>query len=106
MTQEQQEALNVSIAKVCGWWVSDQGWWSHPTLEDNGGAMPYPPNYFRDLNAMHEAEKVLTPEQWKDYSEDMCQQSHSGYLTDHLLHATAKQKAESFLRALNLWKED
>ncbi len=62
------------------------------------------PDYLSDLNAMHGAEKVLT--------------DHTGYVQRlswivkpcdtpfFLLHATAAQRAEAFLRTLNLWVEN
>ena len=58
------------------------------------------PDYLNDLNAMHEAEKVLT--------------DHTGYcmnlqiatgglpLRFNLVFSTAAQRAEAFLRTLNL----
>ncbi len=57
MTQGEQR---IAIALACGWTVSDPGWWSHPTLPDNGGAEPEPPGYTFDLNAMHSALKSQT----------------------------------------------
>jgi hypothetical protein len=61
------------------------------------------PDFSGDLNEMHEAEKVLTGKQ-------------QGYYWDHLqyiitddgfeqLHATARQRAEAFLRTLGKWEE-
>jgi len=60
------------------------------------------PDFNKDLNAMHEAEKVLT-------------ESQQGTMIDFLViierqegwnafHATAAQRAETFLKTLNLWK--
>lgn len=40
------------MAGLEGWSCSDKGWWSHPTLPDNGGAMPDPPSYLTDANAV------------------------------------------------------
>ena len=69
------------------------------------------PAYVNDLNAMHEAEKVLTPETRPEY---LCQlfdaatqgfcglyPADENYLTHH---ATAAQRAEAFLRTLGKWE--
>jgi len=69
---------------------------------------PYQPaNYFADLNAMHEAEKVLTEDsQWDDYDFWLCRNAKPGELPfKSATHASAAQRAEAFLRTLNLWKE-
>jgi len=55
------------------------------------------PDYLNDLNAMHEAEKVLTPEQCDSY------QHLLGMTVNRPWHATATQRAEVFLQTLNLW---
>jgi len=60
------------------------------------------PDWLHDLNAMHAAEKHLGDvDEWLLYE---------GYLdeggTKFAFHATAAQRAEAFLRALDLWKED
>ena len=46
----------------------------------------------QDLNAMHEAEKILRIPQ---YAERL----------DYCVDATAAQRAEAFLKTLNLWKQ-
>lgn len=63
-----------------------------------------PPDYARDLNAMAGAEKTLTGSQKTQYIyrlQTLCggQQFGDNYF------ATAAQRAEAFLRTLNLWKE-
>jgi hypothetical protein len=69
-------------------------------------------NYLNDLNAMHAAEKVLTTtaQQNRYYSEisDITWGNpETGYrqVVFNQLTATAAQRAEAFLRALNLWQE-
>lgn len=68
----------------------------------------YLPDYPSDLNAMHEAEKEFWNEDKGDSS------SLVGNYLAHLtkmkngvpwlvFHATAAQRAEAFLRTLNLW---
>jgi len=60
------------------------------------------PDYLNDLNAMHEAEKSLTEEQLELYTYWL---SHSCGLGTYT-RATAAQRAEAFLRTLNLWEEE
>jgi hypothetical protein len=63
-------------------------------------------NYFEDLNAMHEAEKKLD-----DVKQNRMADSLRGVLGFHshsyfdLMHATARQRAEAFLRTIGKWKE-
>ena len=58
------------------------------------------PDYLSDLNAMHEAEKVLTNIQRERYRTELIYHYGAGDV-----FATAAQRAEAFLRTLNLWKE-
>jgi hypothetical protein len=64
------------------------------------------PDYLRDLNAMHEAEKTLTESQhesyWRNLIKVCIDPENNNRSWIHL--ATAKQRAEAFLLALNLWK--
>ena len=71
------------------------------------------PEYLEDLNAMHEAEKVLTDEQifpwWNNLSRIVgrdCKRPANCYSKDlRPVMATAAQRAEAFLKTLNLWTE-
>lgn len=99
MNKEQQR---IKIAKACGWkseFVAvpdgDEGdIWIKP--DGFSGELP---DYLNDLNAMHEAEKTLSEDNRKSYR---------GWLVvvccGNHWHATAAQRAEAFLRTLNLWK--
>jgi hypothetical protein len=63
----------------------------------------------QDLNAMHEAEKALSPDQGIVYYYNL-KRAILGLLnvspTDlSFICATAAQRAEAFLRTLNLWKD-
>jgi len=61
-----------------------------------------------DLNAMHEAEKVLTTEtQWLEYIRQLGLVKPVQSYFSHLhcaVHSPANQRAEAFLRTLNLRK--
>ena len=108
MTPEQQQ---IAIAEACGWnlgytgklfWVTDvhgiRSGWSN-LRECSVDALP---DYLNDLNAMHEAEKSCIVGQhdmeYREALESLCGQYSVIY------HATAAQRAEAFLKTLNLWK--
>lgn len=63
-----------------------------------------------DLNAMHEVEKVLTEEQWGRNCITLNQIScriacGNTHTCGYTIAATAAQRAEAFLRTLDLWKD-
>ena len=60
------------------------------------------PSYTSDLNAMHEAEKVLTRDQVWHYEKLL--EDRTG-LRWEAIHSTAAHRAEAFLRTLGLWEE-
>lgn len=96
MTDEQ---INQRIAEACGWVPDcDNGicWDQH------GAAIITPPDYCKDLNAMHEAEKVLMH---ADLLFEYGMHISIDHKYDCLLRATASQRAEAFLRTLGKWKE-
>jgi hypothetical protein len=104
------EKQRLVIAEASGWTVSANGWWSHPTLPDNGGAMPDAPDYIADLNAMHEAEKVLTYEQAEEFVEYLADQKNIAENPPpwrfNVASATAAQRAEAFLKTIGKWEDD
>lgn len=70
------------------------------------------PDYLNDLNAIHEAEKVLTTtEQQNSYYANIaeitwgCEETSDRQVVFNQLTATAAQRAEAFLKTLNLWTE-
>ena len=90
MTPEQQR---IAIAEACGWrHIKGKKRWNAPT-----GGWDYLsslPNYIDDLNAMNEAEKVLTYEQFDEYYVQLSMKMVRPF------HATASQRAEAFLRTI------
>ena len=118
-----KDKQRIAIAKACGWKTVNPdkqfpGWvktvWVNPSTGE-GHYVSDPripetsilPGYLGDLNAMHDAEKVLPPAQWDEYEENL-------YLVQGFdlestgktcFHATAPQRAEAFLRTLDLWEE-
>jgi hypothetical protein len=93
------ELQRIRIAKACGF---DESHW----LELGGGIVLGTsgslPDYPNDLNAMHEAEVVIIKSGYtaiRTY-EDLLQKQIA-----NIIFATAAQRAEAFLRTLNLWEE-
>lgn len=97
------EEINVAIAQACGWEEKSFG----PSWYQSYTKMP---NYCNDLNAMREAEKTLSGDQWLDYMLNL-----QAVLVRHpnrdkwtvcreLRHATARQLAEAFWRTLGKWE--
>jgi len=123
MNKKQQQ---IAIAKACGWRkmkapkklgfgasAPDKCWYFIHQL----------PDYLNDLNAMHEAEKSLNLDQKRKHAWILTQllNNFTVWLPDEYeslscwdmslhdisacLAATAAQRAEAFLRTLNLWTE-
>ena len=124
------EAQRIAIAEACGW---QEVLWSDLDLISPREARErkvycrnnaqkrceWLPDYLNDLNAMHEAEKVLTDEQFFDWSKDkhtdMSYNGHLFRLVDNSTpgnrpcryHSpTAAQRAEAFLRTVGKWEDD
>jgi len=109
----------LAIAKACGWTDIKQHqhgvYWTgtrpRQPEEDEAQLMMAVSNYLNDLNAMHEAEKVLDDDQWLEYMlnlMDVCQRHFDlGKWTcvQVCMSATAAQRAEAFLRTLSLWED-
>lgn len=97
-----KEQINIAIAEVCGWRVHPKDRWTVIPPKSPHSVQPLNtlPGYYNDLNAMHEAEKVLnTVELWESYKNYLCQ-----WMTEPVC-ATAAQRAEAFLRTLGKWEE-
>jgi hypothetical protein len=109
------EAQRIAIAEACGWkYNSAVDFWERngsALIHGDKGKPTHLPDYLLDLNAMHEAEKVLTPAQRERFRILLDQAVHKGFYQDGTHHspdrssATAAQRAEAFLRALKLWHE-
>lgn len=65
----------------------------------------YLPNFLNDLNAIHEAEKVLDYDQQEDFLLFIGAYNHESDAPWSACHATAAQRCEAFLKTLGLWKE-
>lgn len=111
------EAQRIAIAEACGLklhtervehtdgyqWVEVRQFWVCPK-----GRRVAVPDYLNDLNAMHEAEKLLTGDQFYKYSCHIytaaCEtQKKTGEW--RFIGATAAQRAEAFLRTIGAWQD-
>jgi hypothetical protein len=60
-------------------------------------------DYCNDLNAMHEAEKMLDNTLWWKYVDELTKICGAGVAL--CISATAQQRAEAFLKTINQWTE-
>ena len=114
MKPEQQR---IAIAKACGWQkvreTSFGLFGCRPEADISVFSDEYlcagpVPDYLSDLNAMHEAEKVLSDSQCKKYRDVLVAEviGWSAYENELIaIHATAAQRAEAFLRTIGKWVE-
>jgi hypothetical protein len=97
MTEKQ---INSEIAKFCGWddINADYGSGRRPKADYIG--YEFVPDYCNDLNQMHEAEKSIFEHHpiWTAYY-------YAIGAGQYALHATARKKAEAFLKAIDKWIE-
>lgn len=115
------EAQRIAISEACGW--SEIGICVYG--DDKGqpkGKRDFPwrvrlPDYLHSLDAMHEAEKMLTTwelrSKYVNYLDTVIPESGLCFAEDEAavryfnafqaVHATAADKAVAFLRTLNLW---
>jgi hypothetical protein len=112
------EAQRIAIAEACGWTdIKPHSW--HPRKGElwggRKGIRNMIPDYLNDLNAMHEAEKETDLHYSQKWTTTLCEvmfESTSISVAgatkwDFALlcaRSTAAQRAEAFLKTLNLWK--
>jgi hypothetical protein len=88
------EKINIAIAEACGW--------TDTKIVNEGGKLMYGqteiPDYCNDLNAMHEAEGVLTIDALTEYRVQLSMFVIAPF------RATARQRAEAFLKTINNWE--
>jgi hypothetical protein len=118
----------IAIAEACGW-VPEYAHiptWNAAINDLKGGYLPVLtllfrrkekcfkienlPDYLNDLNAMHEAEKMMTEDQWLSYTINVLMAAKDGtFVIDRnmktIAHATAAQRAEAFLRTIGKWED-
>jgi len=121
MTSKEQR---IAIAEACGWKCNghaDQlaatvGWeFAYQfVIAPEGKLVTHNsiPDYLNDLNAMHDAEKVLTGQAASDYDMHLWivikrdwDEANNPLATIASWHATAAQRAEALLRTIGKWEE-
>lgn len=96
MTNEQ---INRAIAEACGWSMEDGVWvWTADGIDCTYYELW---DWANDLNAMHHAEKTI----YKHHNLWSAYYYHVGAGAQGL-HATARKKAEAFLRVMGKWPTD
>lgn len=103
------EEMRIAIAEKCGYKVVGYKQNGEPVFDDPDGIRSFGfevgfPNYPYDLNAMHEAEKLLSANNAAVYANNLRRLLGFHQLTYFdLCHATALQRAEAFCRVF--WPE-
>lgn len=104
-------AQRIAIAEACGWKHCEINHHSTGMFRKGAATGTSPdsertlhiPSYTTDLNAMHEAEKVLDAvTQRGDYWDYLFSLTGGEF---EMCHATAAQRAEAFLRTLGKWED-
>ena len=113
MKPEQQR---IAIAEACGWTNCTSGpfnqcYGNEPRYlgsESEAVVVAALPDYLNDLNAMHEAERAMRlddPMQADSAVYHMKLSAICGSSKHRMVHATASQRAEAFLRTIGKWTE-
>jgi hypothetical protein len=108
------EAQRIAIAEACGWRDIQYPIMFSALMPIPAGIAPAEtdrlfstiPDYLNLLDAMHEAENALMKPglaEWCDYTRHL--RRICGISLYAEIHATAAQRAEAFLKTLNLWTE-
>ena len=111
MTNEQ---INEAIAKLKGWTKInelDKGYGLPPDFTNKTDYLGRPiknypvweiPDFCNDLNLMHELERTMgDPQLWVEYQSYLSDaMGHVGWV----YHATAAERAESFLKTIGKWE--
>jgi hypothetical protein len=114
------QEINIAIAESMGWkYIEDMLPIPHGLspvnveqgLPDNFDYKWPIPSYTTDLNAMHEAWATLSHDDKMTFAFNLCIVMHGSYDASNLdwcrasdlIGATAAQRAEAYLKTLNLW---
>jgi len=97
MTDKQ---INAAIAEACGWTQVNAAHRSGKAPDADYIGSEFIPDYCNDLNAMHEAEKMLLISKFPTYVKKLTKINFGDPIT-----AGSRQRAEAFLRALGKWEE-
>jgi len=98
-----EEKINIAIAEACGLDVCNGFIFAITPHLETGETVHHPvaliPDYCNDLNAMHEAEELI-PDKYDRYEYFLKLR-----LGDEWGYATARQRAEAFLRTIGKWED-
>lgn len=111
------QEINKIIAEYCGWKHEFNGddedpeWYWIPPNNPDGNQSP--PDYCNDLNEMNEAEKFLEGgHNWNKYTDILGKLRHYKpnihdlrSFANIIVSASAKQRAEAFLKTIGKWEE-
>lgn len=103
------DEINQEIGEHLGWsWCEKCNRWHSPSNDQYSE----PPNFVEDLNAMHSAEETIQGEAADDYYNRYlpfvsgAEKREQGPMDwKKFAHATGRQRAEAFLKTMNLWKD-
>jgi hypothetical protein len=111
MTPEEQR---IAIAEACGYQIEPHGvkapWDEKLICRGHLSISDMLPDYLNDLNACYEMEWTLSTEQHAAFREKLreIQSLTAGAYEDYeraYVSAPSEDRAEAFLRTLNLWKD-
>ena len=104
----------IAIAEACGWKQITMSDWEAPDgmRHQNWGGLISCPDYLNDLNAMHEAEEVILTQglqdHWLDNLVEVVVNKNVHWSDYHCFpqvnRATARQRADAFIKTLGLDK--
>ena len=99
-----EKEINIAIAEACGWHdcsiVGEEPCGLQPAKTSLDDRYEFIPDYCNDLNAMHEAEEAIAGILWRDYFERLQRHGKASGV-----RATARERAEAFLRTIGKWKD-
>lgn len=91
--------INMAIALERGWSQRGPDYWVHEYHDSRED----PPDHCLDLNAMHEAENGLTSDDHAIFRLTLIGVLTKTEYERSIVSATARQRAEAFLRLLGKW---
>lgn len=101
------QEINIAIAEACGWtsfYCAGHFVCAHPPGENKSTDLP---DYCADLNAMHSVEAEMLGHQMIRYQaslNEICPKDPHVSCWD-LIHASARQRAEAFMRTIGKWRD-
>jgi hypothetical protein len=108
-----EEEIRIGIAEHLGWTditrKNRHEYGGLVGIDQKDGLCKIIPSFYRDLNAMHEAEMSLPVEGCNGQGFDGSRSEFRGQLRmicEQPYHAKARERAEAFLRTVGKWKEE